>query len=492
MRVTNRYWAIVALAGVLTAFAGLLDRPAPLVGTAALGVLLLAHQARFVGQSQHVVDGLSVVQACPRDRVVKGEPFSVTIEATVAAPSPLDVELVGDPSVRVSDVGDDERRCRLSRGERRATTTMTGSGVVAGRVRFGPPELRLTDPFGLFSESLDVGDSTEISVEARAPRRLHVGAGGEALAVGYGDRDTRQLGDSQEPVEIREYAPGDEMRHIDWKATARLNQPHVRNYERKTTRRTVLVLDHGASMNEGPPGERKLDYARDAALLFLENARTYEDPVSLYAVGDDGVTVEREFGVGAGQYAALKQRLLDLTPTVDPGATDSSGRTFETDTARARRLADRLADEATPFERTLRPFVAERRAYVRRLDARPLFSAVRANRAVLRRSTLTVLVTDDSARAELRDAVKLARRGEGHVVVLLTPTALFEETERFDPASRYRRYRDFEEFRRQLANMDGVSAFEVGPGDKLEAILSAGRDARERTSDERPHPGGVR
>ena len=492
MRATSRFWAAVALGGVLTLFAVLLDRPAPLFGGAAIGVWLLAHQARFVERSRRTVDGLSVDQTSSRERVTKDEPFTVTLEATLPEPSLLDVEITGDPPVNVAGVDDDERRCRLQYGEQAAETTIQASGAVAGRARFGRPELRLTDPFGLFSESLAVGESVDVHVEAHPPRQLHVGGGGEQMAVGYGERDTVQLGTGQEPVELRKYTSGDELRHIDWKATARLGQPHVRKYERKTPRRTTLVVDHRASMGDGPPGGRKLDYARDAALLFLKDARAHEDPVSLFAVGDEGLTVERELGAGLEQYNRLRQHLFDLRPTADQDGDGTFDRSFETDTARARRLAEALDDGTTAFDRTLRPYVAERDAYVSRLDSRPLFSSVRAHRSEFRRATWTILVTDDSNRAELIDAVKLARRGEGHVAAFLTPTVLFEEVQDSDRETAYQRYRDFENFRRKLTNLDGVTAFEVGPGDRLEAILSVDRAGQRGAAAGMRHAGGVR
>ncbi|SFG72618.1 Uncharacterized conserved protein, DUF58 family, contains vWF domain [Halopelagius inordinatus] len=493
MRATTRFWGSVALGGTLTALALLLDRPVSLVGAAGIGAWLLARQSRFDRRTRRTMNDLSVSQTSSRERVVKDEPFAVTVEAALDRPSPLDVEIRCDPAVSVSGVSDDERRCELSRGERSATTTMTASGTVAGRVTFGRPEIRLTDPSGLFSKSLVAGEPVEVHIEPRTPRQLHVGAGGEQLTIGYGERDTIHIGSGQESTGVREYVPGDEMRHIDWKATARLNHPHVREYEQQTPRRTALLVDHRASMGVGRPGERKLDYARDLALLLLRDARAHEDPVSLYTVGDEGVTAQQEFGTGTEHYNELRRRLLDLTPTSNPEAADGDQETL-THTARARRLADRFAEGTTPFDRTLRPYVAERDAYVRRLGTQPLFSTVQAHAATLRSSTWTILVTDDSDRAGLRDTVKLARRGDGHVAVFVTPTVLFDGARSADPKSAYRRYREFEQFRQKIANMDGVTAFEVGPGDRIEAILSVGRNASGRPTDGtgRRRAGGVR
>ena len=490
MRVTSRYWAGVALGGVLTAFALVLGRPVPLVGAAGVGALLLAHQYRFVGQAQRTVNGLSVEQRSSRERVTKDERFTVTVDASLDLPSPLGVEIACEPSVSVSDVSEAERRCRVGPGEREATTTMMASGAVAGQISFDRPEVTLTDPAGLFTETVTVGHSLTVQVEARAPRDLHIGAGGERLAIGYGERDTVQLGAGLEPAEIREYRAGDEVRRVDWKATARLNYPHVREYERKTPRRTALVVDHRSIMATGPRGERMLDYARDVALLFLNDARIHEDPVSLYAMDEEGLTVEAEFGAGIEHYRRLRRQLGELTPS--PEARTDVRQAFTTHPARANRLAQRLNGESA-FEQTIEPYVSERIAYVRRLADRPLLSVIRTHAADLRQSTWTILVTDDSGRAEVHDAVKLASRGEGHVAVFLTPRVLFEEGSLSDREAAYQRYRDFEDFRRQLTELADVTAFEVGPGARLEALLRVGRGRRRGdTGGTRRRTGGAR
>jgi len=63
--------------------------------------------------------------------------------------------------------------------------------------------------------------------------------------------------------------------------------------------------------------------------------------------------------------------------------------------------------------------------------------------------------------------------------VFLTPSILFDPGGLVDLEAAYDRYVEFEEFRRDLARLPGVSAFEVGPGDRLDAVLATGRDRRE-------------
>ena len=54
---------------------------------------------------------------------------------------------------------------------------------------------------------------------------------------------------------LREYTPEDDVRHIDWNVTARLDEPYVRQYTEDRELTAWLVLDQSASMRFGGPGK---------------------------------------------------------------------------------------------------------------------------------------------------------------------------------------------------------------------------------------------
>src|SRR4249920_2854831 len=68
-------------------------------------------------------------------------------------------------------------------------------------------------------------------------------------------------GTSMEFTEHKEYAPGDEIRRIDWKAVGRVDRYYVKRFEDETEMRTFLVVDSSASMGYGRRGVSKLTYA---------------------------------------------------------------------------------------------------------------------------------------------------------------------------------------------------------------------------------------
>src|SRR5438552_9201918 len=71
-------------------------------------------------------------------------------------------------------------------------------------------------------------------------------------------------GASVEFAEHKEYSPGDEIRHIDWKAYGKFDKYYVKRYEEETELRGFLVVDCSASMgyaSEAAPEVTKLAYA---------------------------------------------------------------------------------------------------------------------------------------------------------------------------------------------------------------------------------------
>ncbi|REJ83309.1 MAG: DUF58 domain-containing protein [Planctomycetota bacterium] len=78
-------------------------------------------------------------------------------------------------------------------------------------------------------------------------------------------------GSSVEFVEHRQYYPGDEIRHIDWRAFGKTGRYYVKEFEEETNLRAYLLVDGSGSMAYGQSTLTKFDYARQlaAALGYL-------------------------------------------------------------------------------------------------------------------------------------------------------------------------------------------------------------------------------
>jgi uncharacterized protein (DUF58 family) len=91
--------------------------------------------------------------------------------------------------------------------------------------------------------------------------RLRVRAVTEGVLTGL--HRSPHHGQSVEFAEHKEYAPGDEIRHIDWKAYGKFDKYYVKRFEHETNLRAYLVVDASGSMGyRGTPGGlSKLEYA---------------------------------------------------------------------------------------------------------------------------------------------------------------------------------------------------------------------------------------
>jgi len=80
-------------------------------------------------------------------------------------------------------------------------------------------------------------------------------------------------GSSVEFAEYKEYRPGDDLRHVDWRAWGRLDRYYVKQFEDETNVRSFLMVDSSASMNfswEGGPSKHWYASALAASLAWLQ------------------------------------------------------------------------------------------------------------------------------------------------------------------------------------------------------------------------------
>jgi uncharacterized protein (DUF58 family) len=131
----------------------------------------------------------------------------------------------------------------------------------------------------------------------------------------------RVRGQGTEFDSLRDYVDGDDVRSIDWRATARRSEVVVRTWRPERDRRLLLVLDTGRT-SAGRVGDvPRLDAALDAALLLTALATRAGDRVDLLAM-DREVRAAVE-GVGRDQ---VLPRMVDAMAGLEPTLVESDGR----------------------------------------------------------------------------------------------------------------------------------------------------------------------
>lgn len=88
-------------------------------------------------------------------------------------------------------------------------------------------------------------------------------------------------GFSVEFAQYRQYTPGDDIRHIDWKAFARSDRYYIKEFEDETNLQCFILLDRSASMGYGSNGLTKLEYGSYLAASLAYFIRQQRDGVGL-------------------------------------------------------------------------------------------------------------------------------------------------------------------------------------------------------------------
>jgi len=136
-----------------------------------------------------------------------------------------------------------------------------------------------------------------------------------------GDHRSLRLGQGTELAQVRPYVPGDDVRKIDWNATARTGQPHVRVHVAERALTTWLVLDVSASMAWGTADRTKADVASGACLAVAHAATRGVNRVGVVTFGD-GAEGHRPPSQGRHGLLAVSSILREAhdRPSPDPGA----------------------------------------------------------------------------------------------------------------------------------------------------------------------------
>jgi uncharacterized protein (DUF58 family) len=129
-------------------------------------------------------------------------------------------------------------------------------------------------------------------------------------------------GFSVEFAEHRQYMPGDEIRHIDWKIYGKTDRYYIKQFEEETNLKSYIVLDASKSMAYASPGRMsKLEYASYITAALAQLMIQQRDAVGL-TIYDDSI---RSFMPPHATKSYLKEILRQLETTVAGNRTSTAG-----------------------------------------------------------------------------------------------------------------------------------------------------------------------
>lgn len=156
-----------------------------------------------------------------------------------------------------------------------------------GAYHFGLVRAYISSPLGLVSRRYNLDDEITLPVY---PSFIHLGQY-ELLAVSrtlseLGIKKIRKIGHSSEFDQIKNYVGGDDIRTINWKATARKGDLMVNNYTDEKSQNIYCIIDKSRVMRMPFEGLSLLDYAINASVALSKIAMLKEDKAGLITIAE--------------------------------------------------------------------------------------------------------------------------------------------------------------------------------------------------------------
>ncbi|HYE93913.1 MAG TPA: DUF58 domain-containing protein [Terriglobales bacterium] len=295
-RITPLAVSLVIVVAWAVALAVLTARPEPFV--AALPLILV-----LVLATRRRAPAVTVTHEVSAARVIEGEALTITV--TVQTPSSV-------PFVEVLDAV--PAGCEAGAGRHRALLALDAGGSASlrydlhaarGAHELGTVALRARDRWGLRAWDSVHTDRKVVRVYPRAvplrslPRPLRTQSS-------VGDYVSPALGEGIEPGDVRQFAPGDRLRLVNWRASLRLGTLYVTQHHRERNADVVLMLDTLAQA--GPAGDDTLDHSVRAVASLATAYLARKDRVGLITYG--GTIDWVRPATGRLQYARIADTLL--------------------------------------------------------------------------------------------------------------------------------------------------------------------------------------
>lgn len=228
---------------------------------------------------------------------------------------PLRVELSDSPP-QPSRVEGLPARVRVP-GHRARELSYTLTPGRRGRHRFGPVYLRFPSRLGLWlrSEERPLDQEVKVFPDIQAVHRYELLARRNRLAE-EGYKLWRLRGQGGEFERLREYRREDEVRRIDWKATAKMQTLISREFTVERNQNVLFLLDCGRSMVNEADGVPHMERGLNTAVMLSYIALSQGDNVSFLAFSN---RIERFVGPVRGKLAVQRiiRAAFDLEASYD-------------------------------------------------------------------------------------------------------------------------------------------------------------------------------
>lgn len=295
---TRQGW-LVLIGGVATVIVGRLFGVRELFALG-IGMVVIALAAWAIVRFRPV--RLRVARRVNPSRVYAGEPARVEIAALNRAKIRTPIMQLRDP---VSTTGGARVDVAPFRGGTRAYAAYRLPTAKRGLLYIGPLRLTRIDALGLARRSLDAAPRTSVMVLPRW-HRIGLPGGGRNIGALSSHLRIRALGrEGDEFRGLRDYAPGDDLRKIHWRASARSDELKVRDMDTTGSRALTVVLDLDAATYTPDAFERAVTATASILVSASELHRS--------------ARFETSAGASSGMRDASVDSVLEQLAVIEPG-----------------------------------------------------------------------------------------------------------------------------------------------------------------------------
>jgi uncharacterized protein (DUF58 family) len=270
----------------LAALVWLIPLPTPWTYAAAVAVLM-AVLGLAVWDALHLpsVDAISLTRQAPA-QLGSGDDGTVAYTLASAWPHALEIELADRMPAALGGGG---VRTQLVALPALGTATLTTPvrGLRRGPSRLDAVAMRIRGARGLVDviREIAIADQIDVVPSLAQVRRFRLLAVQRRLRDA-GVRQIRRRGGGMSFDALREYVPGDDPRHIDWKASGRRGVAQVREYTVEQGQTVILALDSGRLMTQLAGDRTRFEYAINSCLVLADVALQGKDKIGLLVFDD--------------------------------------------------------------------------------------------------------------------------------------------------------------------------------------------------------------
>ncbi|MCZ7355892.1 MAG: DUF58 domain-containing protein [Candidatus Methanoperedens sp.] len=327
-----------------------------------------------------------------------------------------------------------------------------------GTYSFSRSHLDIESNLRMFRHRSDIESHIEVSIYPPVLSRKSMLA--HYISTQYGSGRLRQKGMGTEVAEIRNYMPGDDVRHIDWKTSLRLNSMFTKEFESDTGLSMFVLVDHSKM-----DGQDNLDYAIRIANYLTQQAARDNQPTGVITFTHDRITNKCLIKSGKNPFE-ISRDLFSLVPET------SKPCTLAMDAGEIKEFERKLrSSNGDRFHSILSPFFIEGSEHSRIMESQGIYRAIKHLIQFSKTPSLIAIITDLAYEVPVLDSVRLATYYGNRVLVIVTSPVLFKEYDVLELEEHYIEYMRLQKKIEKFKRLKSVKVMEARPGERPELII---------------------